>query len=1132
MADDEVKRQPFRFVDPRQKRIHRRLAIVGQGPAAFYKDAAHLMSEPLLHVSTTHLVGHLLREIESGLRAVLQTTSADATTTGEDGHKTSIRIILKELEIPETHPVAEAWLRLAGRGDDSLHGIAHRDALSEPRPVDDEFIKFWDRMESILDVVLDRLEANYTAWIPKIDQLAQKATPTASDVQFLKNRLPNNPITLGHFFNKLNSSAWLQPLNSGDLFKQPPPPEYDLEKGTIRFAMWAQSRYLARMAPLDPQAVCEIIAAIPETKNFRVHADYADATLEMPPQVAKALVPKMKQWIGEAQGFVLVPVKLGQLMRLFAANGETNASLELARSLLGFTADSGDPSKESAARRQPSPRFELWYYEQILTQHYPTVVEKAGPAALSLLCDLLEEAIDLGYLPGAKRYAEDYSGIWLPSMDVPVQRGVDAKPYLALAIRDAAITLVGSGSATLTDVLAAFRKRRKKIFLRLAHYLLMMLPDVAPTAIERTLLSRGLLNKARNWHEYTLMVRTCFKRLSPQSQDQFLALIDKGPYTAKMRRLYEGHYQKAATEPEVEVWVTTWKRERIDLVSNDLPAPWKEQFAAVTAPVDPAEQLDAVNKTRRVVYGATGSPDEAMDLPKLSVEEVVTLLKTWKPSGEWMSPTADGLARDVARAVTADPIRFAFAADKFEGLQPIYIQGLIGGFDEALKKDVIFEWSKLLQLCEWTAKQTSAPSAHPAKRDGEEDWNWTRISIARLLSSAFEAKENRIPFAHRQAVWKVLEKLVTTPPTIEIMGETTITTAQVSKSGGSIVDSPEPVLATIRYATWVRQNLEKQSSEGANDTRWLAHMPEVTSLLNSRLALGTKAPILAHSVFGEELGRLFQLDQDWVSQQLPNIFPDFPETKELFNGAWTSYLFHWNPGVPLFELLRGQYMTAIQRQGEPSSKARPSRDPTERLAEHLMFMYYWGKLNLQDELILEFYTKSSDKIRGHALHYLGYSLYSEKGPIAPEILERVRALCDVRLAAIKNATDKSVHQSELAAFGWWFASAKFDDTWSLSHLIEVLGSSQGIEVDHLVVERLAQLSKVMPEECVESIRLLSESTIEIAEIYGWQEHGRTVLSESMSSESENARSAAITLINRLEARGFSGFGDLLPPKKS
>ena len=60
------------------------------------------------------------------------------------------------------------------------------------------------------------------------------------------------------------------------------------------------------MAPLDPKTVCDIIGAIPNTKNFRVHVDYADAALAMPPQLAKALVPKMKQWIGEAQGFVLV----------------------------------------------------------------------------------------------------------------------------------------------------------------------------------------------------------------------------------------------------------------------------------------------------------------------------------------------------------------------------------------------------------------------------------------------------------------------------------------------------------------------------------------------------------------------------------------------------------------------------------------------------------------------------------------------------------------------------------------------------------------------------------------------------------------------------------------------------------
>ena len=434
-----------------------------------------------------------------------------------------------------------------------------------------------------------------------------------------------------------------------------------------------------------------------------------------------------------------------------------------------------------------------------------------------------------------------------------------------------------------------------------------------------------------------------------------------------------------------------------------------------------------------------------------------------------------------------------------------------------------------LQLCEWTANQISGPSPHDAKRDSENDWNWTQIAVARLLSSAFAARENQIPFVHRNAVWTVLEKLVTHPPTIEIVGETTPT--RVGKSGRSIVDSPDPLLAAIRYARWARQNLEKQFPDDTKSSRWFVHMPEVVALLNSRLEVKTSASISALSVFGEELGRLCDLDQDWVSQHLPRIFPDAPEARLVFSGAWTAYLFHWNPGVPLFELLRGQYMTAIQRQGDPWSKSRYPQNPSERLAEHLMFMYWWGKLSLENELIREFYAKSSDKICGHALQYVGHSLYSEKAEVAPEILGRLRALCDSRLAAIKASREKSLHQSELAAFGWWFASAQFDDSWSMSNLIEVLESGRRIEVDHLVVERLAQLSKSMPEGSVESVRLLSELTTEVAEIYGWQEHGRTVLSESISSGNENAKIAAITLINRLEARGFSSFRDLLPPKK-
>src|SRR5262249_15547414 len=125
----------FKFGDPRQERIHRRLGLVGPGPAAFYRDACRIMSEANSLASTTHLVAHLLREIESSIRDVLETVAEKPKS--KRSHREEIRAILSALEIEETDPVAKGWLNLPGQDNDyALHSRAHRDALSDPRTLD------------------------------------------------------------------------------------------------------------------------------------------------------------------------------------------------------------------------------------------------------------------------------------------------------------------------------------------------------------------------------------------------------------------------------------------------------------------------------------------------------------------------------------------------------------------------------------------------------------------------------------------------------------------------------------------------------------------------------------------------------------------------------------------------------------------------------------------------------------------------------------------------------------------------------------------------------------------------------------------------------------------------------------
>src|ERR1700734_2403101 len=219
---EDVKRQPFRFADPRQEKIHLLLTNIGSGPPAFYQDACRLMSEQPQYASTSHLVSHLLREIDSALRKVLETGS-DQQVEGKNGHEKSIKIVLNALEIPESEPVAQEWLRFAGNDEYGLDKRAHRSALSV-RPVNGEFMEMWDRMEIILDVVLSKFEDLFLTWVQKIDSLALKEKPTRADVSFLCNHLPNNRAALGTFYDKLTSPAWIKPLAEEHQFSNPPQP--------------------------------------------------------------------------------------------------------------------------------------------------------------------------------------------------------------------------------------------------------------------------------------------------------------------------------------------------------------------------------------------------------------------------------------------------------------------------------------------------------------------------------------------------------------------------------------------------------------------------------------------------------------------------------------------------------------------------------------------------------------------------------------------------------------------------------------------------------------------------------------------------------------------------------------------
>jgi hypothetical protein len=1119
----------FAFGDPRQERIYRLLGLIGPGPAAFYRDACWMMSDANPLASTTHLVGHLLREIDSSIRAVLKTV-----TEKPKGHKDEIKAILAALEIPDTDPVAKAWLSLAGQDNDyGLHARAHRDALSRPRSLDAEFKQFWNDIQNALDRVLEKFEDRYTAWHKQLDEIAKKDAPTLEDTDFIRNHCPNNLVAMGDFFNQLKTPVWIEPLSKTGLFDHPPEPEVDVTTGGRRIWAWPQSRYLARVAELAPDQVLKIILEIPETTNSWVHMDCVEAALHMPPEVAAQLVPQMQKWILNDFGSVM-PMKMGNLLGNLAEGNQIDPALELARSMLALvpppqTAIATDKEEDEFSKifrhQDPKPKFDSWEYGEIIKNNLPPLVEKAGEQALSMLCDLLEEAVRLSRLPGDKPTANDISHSWRPAIEDHGQNSDhDTKSKLVEAVRDAAEAIVRTDQTKVPTLVKLFRKRRLQIFLRLAHHLLRTFPDAAPELLTKTLMCRGLFNKTSLWHEYALMLQESFHRLSKENQSKILGWIAAGPNKEKIKQRFETFYGGNPTEDQIVSYIKQWKRDHLTLISKDLPDAQKQELETLVAEFGESDHPEFGTYRTGGSWGYK-SPKAATDLASLDIDGIIEFLKTWQPPNDWMGASPEGLSRELSSLIASDPEKFDSMADLFTDLDPTYVRGVIQGFEEALRNGIKFTWLNILFLCQWVSEQPRDIEGRVKdRRETDPDWGWTLRAISSLLIMGIESKTNPIPFEHRADLWAVLEELVEDPEPSEKFEAEYLARDTDTIELSLNTERPKAMQAVLAYAFWVRRTLLPDPKDDKPGPAWLEKMPEVQEVLEDHLDPQIDKSVGVRSVYGQRLGNLVVLDKTWVTTNLSKIFPAEPEHIELLKAVWEAYVLSWNPSAVMLDLLRDQYVGAIRRIPKEKGKRNTHYDPSENLAVHVLLLYGWGIIGIKDPLLTEFFATEREDVRGHGFHQVGFSL-SKENRFDPELVARFKVIWEERIASAVAAHEKRLH--ELWTFGWWFAGDIFDDDWALERLAAVLKLTGKVEVDHLVAKRLVKTVEGKPKLTIECLSGMVEGVKEIYEILGWDKEAKTILAAALKSDDAEAKAAAAVLINRLDARGLSGFRELL-----
>jgi hypothetical protein len=270
------------------------------------------------------------------------------------------------------------------------------------------------------------------------------------------------------------------------------------------------------------------------------------------------------------------------------------------------------------------------------------------------------------------------------------------------------------------------------------------------------------------------------------------------------------------------------------------------------------------------------------------------------------------------------------------------------------------------------------------------------------------------------------------------------------------------------------------------------------------------------------------LDWEWFRANVERIFPFGQNDSAYFNAAWESFVVFNQPYDTLLRGLILDYRKAIAEINVPKMMRSPA-SPDESLADHLMAYYWRGHLTFEgeDRLLEDFYARASDSLRGHAMWFIGRSASGWDEAAPPEVLERLRSLMKRRLTAAEQSGSPAAFTRELASFGWWFTSDKFDDAWSIGILLRVLRLTKKIEGGMDVVKLLAELCPEYPIECVACLGLMVEGDRDQWVLVGVEEDARRTIKIALESGRPDAVTAGRRLVEYLIARGEYGFRKLL-----
>ena len=913
--------------------------------------------------------------------------------------------------------------------------------------------------------------------------------PTADELDQIL-RVASSPAEVDYFFEELKSAAWIPALRQRGMFSAPPGRVDDAE-GRFWFPGWSRSRYLARVASQDPDAVAPLLRDLETTENPRIWHDILAALAAIPPAYSVRFLPRFDRWI-HSPFQVGAEAEAAKIAARFVDAGMVREALGVLATFAAIARPAGLPVDEAW-----EPLRE-WEY----TRQLPGLA--AGLAGVTTdTVWVLADAFDAAYQAKADESA-DYSSIWRPAIENhPQNWGHRERPdALVESLRDSAIARVDLAPAELRGIVEGLLAREPGILQRIGLHLLADRGNVDLGLVGSVLTTKELFSNTEFHHEFWRVAHAWFADIEPAYQAGYLALVD------------EVATEKAATQENAEEADGTgraWTFMRLSPIADHLVDGAKDRYDEITAERGTGGIPPDFLSWHESWSGPT-SPLSVAEIDDLTLDALEERLRTWTdPAGFQPGPSAEGLARELQRAATNDPQRYSAFATRLIDLPPVYTGWFLMGLRDALKTEVEFDVRPAIGLCHTVIERSRTEMG--ADPTSDRTWRSSRIDAARFIEEVLARL--RLPDDDDGVVWATIAELLTDPePRADSEAYGDPLTQSLNTTRGQAVN------AALAYAWWTWRRAPDRTA-----FRLAEAAPGVAAALEAHMSgEGDPSPAIG-AAFGWWLDYLVAIDAEWTRIQAPGLLGDLSTQRQ--RAAWEAFLMRSGPGTRSFAavgVFYDRYATILAaRDGAPDNKHGPA-DPVDRFLSHIVL------LELHNDLPAEGGPLQAVLASGRT--WLVKELVETAGRIAhdtpeipPDIADAFRALWARITAAIDDAQNAEL-QTALGEFSWWLAS-KLPTEWTLPELVRLLDADVAVDPEFLILPRLAELASENEELTLRALEKLVPTSDDEWAFRSHEKDVREILRVALGSNDELRRERARTLINRFGRVGLFGLGSLL-----